>query len=62
MSARPRNGLALQGGFNIGQIVRDLCSIRTVNPNSRSRLSRMQVDQQTYASPTFPIATTRRAC
>jgi hypothetical protein len=55
VSARPRNGLALQGGFNIGQIVRDLCSIRDVNPEfTFMTLANASGPAQTYASPTFP--------
>ena len=33
VTARPRNGLTMQGGLLTGQTVRDLCGIRDVNPS-----------------------------
>src|SRR4029077_8640089 len=34
LSARPRNGLTLQGGVNAGKTITDNCSIRTLLPET----------------------------
>src|SRR6185295_10536629 len=55
VSARPRNGLTLQGGINSGQTVRDNCGIRAVNPEfTFNTLANASGPSQQLVSPTVP--------
>ena len=55
VTARPNNGLSLQGGLNTGQTVRDLCDIRNANPElNYVTLANASGPGNVYASPVFP--------
>jgi hypothetical protein len=55
VSARPRNGLTLQGGINSGQTVRDNCAIRAVNPEfTFNTLANASGPSQQLVSPIVP--------
>jgi hypothetical protein len=55
VTARPRNGMTLQGGFSTGNTVRDVCAIRNVNPEfTFVTPANASGPGNVYASPTFP--------
>ena len=55
VTARPRNGMTLQGGFSTGNTVRDVCAIRDVNPEfTFVTPANASGPGNVYASPTFP--------
>ena len=55
LTARPRNGLALQGGLLTGKTVRDLCGIRNANPElDFVTAANASGPGNVYAQPTFP--------
>jgi hypothetical protein len=55
LTARPKNGLALQGGLLTGKTVRDLCGIRNANPElDYVTAANASGPGNVYAQPTFP--------
>jgi hypothetical protein len=59
VTARPRNGLTMQGGLLTGQTVRDLCGIRNVNPElTYITPANASGPGNVYASPVFPYCHT----
>ena len=60
ISARPRNGLTFQGGFNTGKTVTDYCEVRALVPemNSTSTVLGNGFPQAAGAAPT--VATINR--
>ena len=55
VTARPANGLTVQGGLLTGQTVRDLCGIREVNPElTFVTPANASGPGNVYASPVFP--------
>ena len=59
VTARPRNGMTLQGGLSTGQTVRDVCGIREVNPEfTYVTPANASGPGNVYASPTFPYCHT----
>jgi hypothetical protein len=59
VSARPSNGLTLQGGLNTGRTVRDLCDIRETNPEfTFVTPANASGPGNTLASPVFPYCRT----
>jgi hypothetical protein len=59
VTARPRNGLTMQGGLLTGQTIRDLCDIRNVNPElNYVTPANASGPGNVYASPVFPYCHT----
>jgi hypothetical protein len=59
INARPGNGLALQGGLNTGQTVRDNCEIRNANPEfTFITPANASGPGNVLASPVFPYCHT----
>jgi Carboxypeptidase regulatory-like domain len=59
VTARPRNGLTMQGGLLTGKTVRDLCGIRDVNPElTYVTPANASGPGNVYASPVFPYCHT----
>jgi hypothetical protein len=56
VTARPANGLTVQGGLLTGQTVRDLCAIRDVNPELNLRdAGQRQWARQRIREPGVPV-------